>query len=115
MCVTHVVENHENDERLLPCVLGDDLAVVSCYAAGEVDDLILDRASGFDAVKHLSSTLKDSIVSVPEGASPEAMIDPTRVVAMNRALEYSNPTSSKPLQTVAELVTEAQRITDFQS
>lgn len=113
MCSTHVIENHKKDEKFLPWVLGDDLTVVSCYAAGEVDDLILGRPSEFDAVKHLSKTLKDSIVSVPEGTSPEAMIDPTTAVAMNRALEYSDSTSSKPLRTVAELVIESERITNL--
>ena len=113
MCITPVIEKHKNDERLLSWVLGDDLAVVSCYAAGEVDDLILGRPSEFDAVKHLSKTLKDLIVFVPEGAFPEAMIDPATAVAVNRALEYCNSTSSKPLRTVTELVTEAKQITSL--
>jgi len=86
----------------------DDLATVSCYAAGEVDDLILGRSRSFDALKRLLEMLRNSLISSKVSASPESLIDPTTAVAMNRAFENSDPPIS--MSTVEELLTQSNRV-----
>ncbi len=92
--------------------LQGDLATVSCYAATEIDDFLLERAGHFEAVRRLIGMLRKSIVSVPEPASPKSLIDPTTAVAMKHALLDSDPGLEPSLTTIDELVREAGRVTD---
>jgi len=80
----------------------DDLATVSCYAAGEVDDLLLGRSKRFDAVKRLLEMIKTSLISEQVSTAPHSLVDPTAAVAMNRALESSEFTES--MNTIDELL-----------
>jgi len=84
--------------------LQDDLAIVACYAAGEVDNLIMGRPNGFSALKRLLEMIQSSIISSNESTSPQSLIDPTTAVAMNRALEHSYPTLKESLSTVDQLI-----------
>lgn len=92
--------------------LQGDLATVSCYAATEIDDLLLGRPSGFDAVRHLVEILRSSLVSVADPASPRSLMDPTTAVAMNHAIVDSDPQMKAPLKTITEVVREAKRISE---
>jgi len=85
-----------------------DLATVSCYAAGEVDDLILGRSKRFDALKRLLEMIHNSLVSSEVTASPQSLMDPTTAVAMNHALENSDPTIS--MNTVDELLVQSNLV-----
>lgn len=86
----------------------DDLATVSCYAAGEVDDLILGRSKSFEALKRLLEMIHNSLTSPEVSASPQSLIDPTAAVAMNHALENSDPNIS--MNTLDELLEQSGRV-----
>lgn len=90
--------------------LQNDLATVSCYAAGEVDNLILGRPNGFSAVRRLLKMIQQTLIGEETCASPESMIDPTTAVAMNRALECSDPALRDNLKTVDQLRKESARV-----
>jgi len=90
--------------------LQGDLATVSCYAAGEVDNLILGRANGFSAVKRLIEMIHEALFVQRMGASPESLIDPTTAVAMNRALERSDPALKDNLSTVDQLIEQSKKV-----
>lgn len=89
----------------------DDLATVSCYAAGEVDELILGRANHFDAIKRLLEIIKTSLIAGQVSTSPQSLIDPTTAVAMNRALVSSDPTLS--METIGELLEKSSHVAEL--
>lgn len=90
--------------------LQSNLATVSCYAAGEVDDLILGQQKGFSALKHLLRMINEALIGETTQASPESLIEPTTAVAMNRALGRSNPALRDNLRTVDQLLAESKRV-----
>jgi hypothetical protein len=90
--------------------LQNNLATVACYAAGEVDDLILDRPNGFVAVRRLLRMIKDALFGETFQGSPESLIEPTTAAAMNRALGHSNPALKDNLKTVDQLLAESRRV-----
>ena len=100
-------EMHEGD---VFWELQGDLATVSCYAAGEVDNLILGRANGFSAVKRLMEMIHEALFVQRMGASPESLIDPMTAVAMNRALERSDPALKDSLSTVDQLIEQSEKV-----
>jgi len=93
--------------------LQGDLATVSCYAAGEVDNLILGRANGFSAVRRLTGMIHEALFVQRTGASPESLIDPTTAVAMNRALERSDPALKDNLNTVDQLIEQSRKVAEL--
>jgi len=90
--------------------LQSNLATVSCYAAGEVDDLILGQSKGFSALRHLLRMINETLIGETTQASPESLIEPTTAVAMNRALGRSNPALRDNLKTVDQLLVESKRV-----
>jgi len=91
--------------EFLPWGLEDDLATVSCYAAGEVDNLIHKRPNGFGAIKRLRHMIQNSLIDCGTSASGHSMVDPTTAVAVNRALAISDS------DTVTKLIEESKQIT----
>lgn len=90
--------------------LQGDLATVSCYAAGEVDSLMLGRANGFSAVKRLLGMIREALFVERTGFSPESLIDPTTAAAMNHALESTDPTLKGNLKTVDQLIQQSHKV-----
>lgn len=97
--------------EFLPWGLEDDLATVSCYAAGEVDNLIHKRPNGFGAIKRLRHMIQNSLIDCDTSASGHFMVDPTTAVAVNRALAISGSVAN--LDTVDKLIEESKQITKF--
>ena len=95
--------------EFLPWGLEDDLATVSCYAAGEVDNIILKRPNGFGAIKRLRHMIQNSLIDCGTSASGHFMVDPTTAVAVNRALAIFG--SVDDLDTVDKLIEESKQIT----
>ena len=96
--------------EFLPWGLEDDLATVSCYAAGEVDNIIHKRPNGFGAIKRLRHMIQNSLIDCDK-SSGHFMLDPTTAVAVNRAL--ANSRSVENLDTVEELIEESKKITEL--
>jgi hypothetical protein len=90
--------------------LQGDLATVSCYAAGEIDSLILGHQNGFSAVKRLLGMIREALFVERTGFSPESLIDPTTAVAMNHALEGTDPTLKGNLKTVDQLIQQSHKV-----
>jgi hypothetical protein len=108
MSTLRAMEGETDFGEFLPWGLEDDLATVSCYAAGEVDNLIHKRPNGFGAIKRLRHMIQNSLIDCAS-ASGHFMVDPTTAVAMNRALAISN--SVDDLDTVDKLIEESKQIT----
>ncbi len=87
-----------------------DLATVSCYAATEIDNLLLGRPGKYRAVRRLMEILNDSLISVPDPASPRSLMDPSTAVAMSYALLDADPEMKVPFKTITEVITEAKRV-----
>ncbi len=109
MSTLRAKEGETDSVEFLPWGLEDDLATVSCYAAGEVDNLIHKRPNGFGAIKRLRHMIQDSLIDCGTSASGHFMVDPTTAVAMNRALAISR--SVDDLDTVEKLIEESKQIT----
>lgn len=95
--------------------LQGDLATVSCYAATELDNLLLGRPRGLDAVRRLIEIISESIVSVAEPTSPRSLMNPATAVAMNHALLDSDLTRKESLNTVDQLIEASGRVTSMLS
>ena len=100
-------ESDRDSGEFLPWGLEDDLATVSCYAAGEVDNLIHKRPNGFSAIKRLRWIIQNSLIDCGTSTSGHSMVDPTTAVAVNRALVISG---SDDLDTVDRLIEEYSSI-----
>lgn len=109
MSTLRAKEGETDFGEFLPWGLEDDLATVSCYAAGEVDNLIHKRPNGFGAIKRLRHMIQNSLIDCGTSASGHSMVDPTTAVAVNRALAISN--SVDDLDTVDKLIEESKQIT----
>ena len=109
MSTLRAKEEETDSVEFLPWGLEDDLATVSCYAAGEVDNLIHKRPNGFGAIKRLRHMIQDSLIDCGTSDSGHFMVDPTTAVAMNRALAISR--SVDDLDTVEKLIEESKQIT----
>lgn len=108
-----VEHNAEINHRELPPSMCEDLAVVSCFAAREVHEVLEGQGGEFEAVRNLVKIIKESIIPISQGPSPETMVDPSRAVAMNRALESSKLGEKDSMKTVAQLVNETRQVTDL--
>lgn len=108
-----VEHNAEINHRELPSSMCEDLAVVSCFAAREVRNVLEGQGGEFEAVRNLVKIIKESIIPSGQGSSPETMVDPSRAIAMNRALEYSELGKKDSMKTVAQLVIETVRVVDL--
>ena len=97
--------------EFLPWGLEDDLATVSCYAAGEVDNIILKRPNGLGAIKRLRQMIQNSLIDCSTSASGHFMVDPTTAVAMQRALLVAD--SVRSLNTVDELISESRHVAEL--
>lgn len=104
-------ETNSDTEKWTAWELQDDLSTVSCYAAGEVDNLILERPNGFKAVKRLVEMIRNSLIGVGQSTSAEYMVDPTTAVAMGQALEDSYLETGTSIDTLEKLISEATRVT----
>ena len=111
MSTLHAKENEINIGDFLPWELENDLATVSCYAAGEVDNLILKRSNGLGALKRLKQIIQSSLIDCGTSASGHFMVDPTTAVAMNRALLVSGSVGN--LNTVDELIRESKQVAEL--
>lgn len=109
MSTLRAKEGETDTGEFLPWGLEEDLATVSCYAAGEVDNLIHKRPNGFGAIKRLRYMIQNSLSNCGTSASGHFMVDPTMAVAMNRALLISGSVGN--LDTVDELIKESKQIT----
>lgn len=109
MSTLRAKEGETDSVEFLPWGLEDDLATVSCYAAGEVDNIILKRPNGLGAIKRLRHMIQNSLSNCGTSASGHFMVDPTMAVAMNRALLISGSVGN--LDTVDELIKESKQIT----
>ena len=105
-----VEHNAEINHRELPPSMREDLAVVSCFAAREVHEVLEGQEGEFEAIKILVKIIKESIIFVGQGSSPETMVDPSRAIAMNRALESSELGEKDSMKTVAQLVAETGQV-----
>lgn len=85
-----------------------DLSSVACRAAIELDDLLIGRSEGVEAVRHLGSIISRSIPPEKDSTSPNWLLDPSAFVIVNRAIH--NAQSEKALGTVEGLVREAGEI-----
>jgi hypothetical protein len=106
-------QNAEKNHRKLPPSMCEDLAVVSCFAAREVHEVLEGQGGEFEAVRNLVKIIKESIISSCHGSSLETMVDPSKAVAMNRALEHSELGEKDSMKTVAQLVTETEQVIDL--
>ena len=79
----------------------NDLSAVTCHAAVELDNLILNRAVGVASVNCLVSMISKSIPQEHDPASPNWLLDPTTIVVVNRAFGDASPT--RHISTVEEL------------
>ena len=102
--------NTEANHRELPPSMCEDLAVVSCFAAREVHEVLEGKGGEFESVRNLVKIIKESIIPNRQGSTPETMVDPSRAIAMNRALEYSELGEKDSMKTVAQLATETERV-----
>ncbi len=109
MSTLRAMEGDTGPGEFLPWGLEDDLATVSCYAAGEVDNLIHKRPNGLGAVKRLRHMIQNSLIDCGTSASGHFMVDPTTAVAVNRALAISGSVGN--LDTVGKLIEESKQIT----
>ncbi len=108
-----VEHNAEINHRELPTSMREDLAIVSCFAAREVHELLESQGGELEAVRNLVKIIKESIIFVGQDSSPETMVDPSWAIAMNRALESSNLGQKDLMKTVAQLVTETEQVADL--
>ena len=109
MSTLRAKEGETDFGEFLPWGLEDDLATVSCYAAGEVDNIILKRPNGFGAIKRLRHMIQNSLIDCGTSTSGHFMVDPTTAVAVNRALVTSGSVDN--LDTVDKLIEESKQIT----
>lgn len=106
-------DTNSDTEKWTAWELQDDLSTVSCYAAGEVDNLILGRPNGFQAIKHLIDMIRNSLIKVGQSASAEYMVDPATAVAMGQALKDSYQEKGASIDTLEKLIIEATHVTDI--
>ena len=66
--------------------LESDLASLACQTAIEMDNLILGRLTTLDAANRLISAISESIPKDGDPFSPTSLLDPTVVLAFNRAI-----------------------------
>jgi len=111
MSTLRAQENKTNTEDFLPWELENDLATVSCYAAGEVDNLILKHSNGLGALKRLRDMIQSSLIDCGTSDSGHFMVDPTTAVAMNRALLVSGSVGN--LDTVDQLIRESKQVAEL--
>lgn len=109
MSTLRAMESETDSGEFIPWGLEDDLATVSCYAAGEVDNLIHKRPNGLGAIKRLRHMIQNSLIDCGTSASGHFMVDPTTAVAVNRALAISGSVDN--LDTVDELIEGSKQIT----
>lgn len=113
MSTLRAKENETNTGDFLPWELENDLATVSCYAAGEVDNLILKRSNGLRALKRLRQMIQSSLIDCGTSDSGHSMVDPTTAIAMNRALLDLPFGSGGNLDTVDELINESKQVAEL--
>ena len=86
-----------------------DLSDVASRAAVEIDNLLLrksrDLLATTDLIRHIGESIPEHANSVKSGAG----LDPTIVIALNRAIDDSSVTTHS-LSTVADLATEIYKI-----
>ena len=111
MSTLRAKENETNTGDFLPWELENDLATVSCYAAGEVDNLILKRSNGLGALRRLRQMIQSSLIDCGTSASGHLMVDPATAVAMNRALLLSGSVGN--LNTVDELINKSKQVAEL--
>ena len=99
-----------SDSELIPWELQEDLATVACYAAGEVDDTILEREKDFKAVELLIEIINNLIVR-NQSHSRKCIVDPRTAMVIGQALEHSYPEES--IDTVDELIIASRRIVNL--
>jgi len=88
--------------------LNADLPLLASQAAVEIEALIAQKPIGSRAVQQLARVVEDSLGRPPGSDSTPGALDPVTLAVFARALSIQH--SEKPLQTVADLVTEAWRI-----
>jgi len=113
MSTLRAKENKTNTGDFLPWELENDLATVSCYAAGEVDNLILKRSNGLRALKRLREMIQSSLIDCGTSDSGHFMVDPTTAIAMNRALLDLPFGSGDKVNTVDELINESKQVAEL--
>jgi hypothetical protein len=112
MSTLRAKEGESDSEEFLPWGLEDDLATVSCYAAGEVDNLILKRPNGLNALKRLRQMIQSSLIDCGTSTSGHFMVDPTTAVAMNKALLLVSGSVGN-LDSVDELIRESTQVAEL--
>jgi len=104
-------DTNSDTEKWTAWELQNDLSTVSCYAAGEVDNLILERPNGFKAVKRLVEMIQNSLIGVGQSTSAEYMVDPATAVAMGQALKDSYRETGTSIDTLEKLISKATSVT----
>ena len=90
--------------------LEDDLATVSCYAATELDDLILERSRGVKYVSRLVELLRSSIPKTTEPLTVNGLVDPATIVVFSRALTDTKPALKESMRMLDAFVKEAEEV-----
>ena len=111
MSTLRAKEGENNLGEFLPWGVEDDLATVSCYAAGEVDNLILKRPNGLGAIKRLRQMIQNSLIDCATSASGNSMVDPATAIAMKRTLLVTD--SVRSLNTIDELINESRHVAEL--
>ena len=108
MSIANINQKDEGGEGYIPWGFENDLATVSCYAATELDNCILNRNDKFYAVNRLVTMIKQSIISFSRSSQPSYAIDPNAALAMNRALEDFDPALKTSLKTIDQLIEKSE-------
>lgn len=80
-----------------------DLSELSCYAAGEIDDYILDRSEGFDATNELASRMKRFSKEKLTQIDLREELNYYRVFEGDKSIKTTNDLQDRILQIVQEL------------
>lgn len=114
--------NDPNTNKVSLMEIEEDLPWLACRAALELDNLILDRHKGFDAVpkliKRIATPLFPEIETKESSEQQAAYLDPTAMVMVHRAIEVSELTlgrillegKQRPITRVNELLANTKEI-----
>ena len=102
----------DGDEDAVIWELEGDLATVACYAAADLDYLLVTREGQVGAVERLIKMLRSSIPPASECSDPSSLVDPLTVMTINHALSASRESGNKSITTLKHLVDEASGILD---
>lgn len=89
--------------------LEDDLPSLANQAAIELDNLLLGRDTGFEAVQRLASRLAADVANGDDSASTAVHYDPITLSVVNRAIDEWNP-ATRP-EKISDVVKYVEQLT----